>query len=143
MSDSVNWLVRREVVGIRQLAKRPQRPAVKPWRTRLASGLAKRGGRVSLISCKQPHLPAEKHRDIACVIKSSLRSIPCPKRHCMKIPALSRRLVAFSILLTALSLQAAVQLASPFGDHMVLQQGRPVPVWGTAAAGETVTVEFA
>lgn len=38
---------------------------------------------------------------------------------------------------------AAVQLASPFGQHMVLQQGRSVPVWGNAAAGETITVEFA
>lgn len=39
--------------------------------------------------------------------------------------------------------RATVQLASPFADHMVLQQGQPVPVWGTADAGETVTVEFA
>jgi sialate O-acetylesterase len=38
---------------------------------------------------------------------------------------------------------AAVSLASPFGDHMVLQQGQPVPVWGTAAAGEAIVVEFA
>lgn len=45
------------------------------------------------------------------------------------------------LALTA-SLHAAVQLASPFGDHMVLQQGRPVPVWGTAAPGEQVTVAF-
>ncbi len=46
-------------------------------------------------------------------------------------------------LLVATPLAAAIQLASPFGDHMVLQQGRPVPVWGTAAPGEKVTVEFA
>lgn len=38
---------------------------------------------------------------------------------------------------------ATVSLASPFGDHMVLQQGRSVPVWGTAAPGETIVVEFA
>ena len=43
---------------------------------------------------------------------------------------------------TAIS-NAAVQLASPFGEHMVLQQGRRVPVWGTASAGEKVSVEFA
>ena len=30
-----------------------------------------------------------------------------------------------------------------FGDNAVLQQGRRVPVWGTAAEGETVTVFFA
>lgn len=38
---------------------------------------------------------------------------------------------------------AAVQLASPFGDHMVLQRERQVPVWGRGTPGETVTVEFA
>jgi sialate O-acetylesterase len=47
------------------------------------------------------------------------------------------------LLLATGPLPAAVQLASPFGDHMVLQQGQPVPVWGTAAPGEKVTVEFA
>lgn len=30
-----------------------------------------------------------------------------------------------------------------FGDHMVLQREMNVPVWGWAAPGETVTVEFA
>ena len=38
---------------------------------------------------------------------------------------------------------AEVKLASPFTDHMVLQREMSVPVWGTAAVGETVTVEFA
>lgn len=33
--------------------------------------------------------------------------------------------------------------ASVFGDHMVLQRGMLVPVWGTAEAGSTVTVRFA
>ena len=36
-----------------------------------------------------------------------------------------------------------VKLASPFADGMVLQRGTAVPVWGTADAGEDVTVEFA
>jgi sialate O-acetylesterase len=39
-------------------------------------------------------------------------------------------------------LQANVSLASPFSDHMVLQRGMAVPVWGTAANGELVTVTF-
>ena len=38
---------------------------------------------------------------------------------------------------------AAVRLASPFTDHMVLQCDAKIPVWGTADAGEEVTVEFA
>jgi len=39
--------------------------------------------------------------------------------------------------------RAEVHLASPFTSHMVLQRDMKVPVWGTADAGETVTVEFA
>ncbi len=37
---------------------------------------------------------------------------------------------------------ADVRLARIFGDHMVLQRGKPVPIWGTAEPGEKVTVEF-
>src|SRR5262245_45646317 len=35
-----------------------------------------------------------------------------------------------------------VKPASLFTDNMVLQQGQPVPVWGTAEPGEEVTVTF-
>ena len=37
---------------------------------------------------------------------------------------------------------AALSLASPFSDHAVLQAGKPIPVWGTAEAGATVTVSL-
>ena len=40
-------------------------------------------------------------------------------------------------------LLAAVSLASPFGDGMVLQRERPVPVWGWAEPGTKVVVSFA
>lgn len=44
-------------------------------------------------------------------------------------------------LVTAGSAAAAqLQLAGVFGDHMVLQRGAPIPVWGQAAAGEVVRV---
>jgi sialate O-acetylesterase len=39
--------------------------------------------------------------------------------------------------------RAAVTLAPVFSDHMVLQREKEVPVWGTATAGEKVTVEYA
>jgi len=39
--------------------------------------------------------------------------------------------------------QATVKLATLFQDDMVLQQGMEVPVWGTAAPGEQVTVTIA
>ena len=37
---------------------------------------------------------------------------------------------------------ADVKLAGVFTEHMVLQQGIPAPVWGTAAPGEQVTVTW-
>ena len=37
---------------------------------------------------------------------------------------------------------ANVEMPTLFSDHMVLQQGIEVPVWGTADDGEDVTVEF-
>jgi hypothetical protein len=39
---------------------------------------------------------------------------------------------------------AAIRLASPFGEHMVLQQGVPVPIWGTGCpGGDNVNVSIA
>lgn len=37
---------------------------------------------------------------------------------------------------------AEVRLAHIFSDHMVLQRGLPVPVWGWADPGEMITVSF-
>jgi sialate O-acetylesterase len=39
-------------------------------------------------------------------------------------------------LISAGGATAEVSLPSLFSDHMVLQQGLPVPVWGWAAPGE-------
>jgi len=47
------------------------------------------------------------------------------------------------LLLSASLVRAEVTLASPFTSHMVLQREMKLPVWGTAAPGEKVTVEFA
>jgi len=40
-------------------------------------------------------------------------------------------------------LAAPLKIATPFGDGMVLQRERPVPVWGKAAGGAAVEVSFA
>jgi len=48
-----------------------------------------------------------------------------------------------SLLLLASGLHAEVKLSKVFTPHMVLQRGMAVPVWGTAAPGEKVTVAFA
>ena len=55
--------------------------------------------------------------------------------------------VSHSILMTALGLAgtaafANVSLSAPFGEHMVLQRGAPAPIWGKAAANESLTVAF-
>jgi len=50
--------------------------------------------------------------------------------------------IAGLLLAQVLNSIAGIKPASPFTDHAVLQQQMPVPVWGTATAGEKVTVEF-
>ncbi len=53
--------------------------------------------------------------------------------------------IAMAALLTLFSageLWADIKLPAIFGDHMVLQRGQKVPVWGTADAGEKVTVSI-
>jgi len=46
----------------------------------------------------------------------------------------------FLLTLGLVSGRAEVKLPGIFGDHMVLQRGTSVPVWGTAAPDEAVTV---
>ena len=55
---------------------------------------------------------------------------------------MKRTVFSLSAVASAVAL-AGVELGTPFADNMVLQRGRPVPVWGTADAGEQVTVSFA
>ena len=47
-----------------------------------------------------------------------------------------------SLILAAFTLHGAVKLPAVISDHMVLQQGMPVRVWGSASPGESVRVEF-
>jgi sialate O-acetylesterase len=56
-------------------------------------------------------------------------------------PAL--RLCLPAILVTATALLADVRTPTVFGPNMVFQQGRALPVWGWAEAGEKVTVALA
>lgn len=55
-------------------------------------------------------------------------------------PALVSLTLAF---LTGAGVRAEVALAPLFTDQAVLQRDKPVPVWGTGAKGEKVTVTFA
>jgi len=53
-----------------------------------------------------------------------------------------RILKTLGLLAVACALNAAVKLPALISDHMVLQQGMPVRIWGMADPGETVKVEF-
>ena len=55
-----------------------------------------------------------------------------------------KKIITSTVLLcSALSVHADVTLNGVFTDHMILQRDMPVPVYGTAEAGEKVTVTFA
>ena len=56
------------------------------------------------------------------------------------------RITGLAVTAFALAVSTAaakVEPATPFSDNMVLQRERPVPVWGKAAPGECVVVDFA
>lgn len=53
------------------------------------------------------------------------------------------RLISAPLAFAFFQLSATIIPAPLFQDYAVLQQGKPVPVWGTADAGEKVTVSFA
>ena len=54
--------------------------------------------------------------------------------------------IIFSFLMICLfcftNSSAQIVLPKILGNGMVLQRNQPVPIWGTATAGEKVTVKF-
>jgi sialate O-acetylesterase len=56
-----------------------------------------------------------------------------------------KKIASLTILLLAMVSVAGAEVKMPamFADHMVLQRDMAVPIWGTAAPGEKVTVELA
>lgn len=50
--------------------------------------------------------------------------------------------VAIALVIVCGPRTQGVDVAAVFSDHAVLQRDRPVPVWGTGIAGQTVTVSF-
>lgn len=59
---------------------------------------------------------------------------------------MSRFLIRLSLLVlfsVPFGTDADWAVLGPYSDHMVLQQGAPTPVWGTAEPGTEVTVSFA
>lgn len=56
---------------------------------------------------------------------------------------MKKLILFFGLLMGSAACFAELKVADVFSDHMVLQREKPVPVWGTADAGATVTIEFA
>lgn len=54
----------------------------------------------------------------------------------------SRFCIGLFVLMAAGSALAEVELASPFTSRVGVRRDAKVPVWGTAATGERVAVEF-
>lgn len=52
-------------------------------------------------------------------------------------------ILGFLSLTTAINANAAITLPRIIGHDMVLQASQQVPIWGTASAGELITVRFA
>src|ERR1043166_8768915 len=50
--------------------------------------------------------------------------------------------LALLVACSAFSLRAELRLHNLFTDHMVLQRGTTVPIWGWADDGDKITVEF-
>lgn len=51
-------------------------------------------------------------------------------------------LLTITFFLLSAQLKAEIVLPRIFGHNMVLQQGKPLAIWGKASAGETVTIQF-
>jgi len=54
-----------------------------------------------------------------------------------------KQMAGVVMMMSAMVAGAQVKMPALFSDHMVLQGGQPVPVWGMAAPGAVVTVAFA
>ncbi len=54
--------------------------------------------------------------------------------------SLNKRILIMSVLLMPFAAAGSVTLNELFTDHMVLQRDMPLPVWGTAAPGEPITI---
>ncbi|HEY2573667.1 MAG TPA: sialate O-acetylesterase, partial [Verrucomicrobiaceae bacterium] len=55
---------------------------------------------------------------------------------------MKRLITALCFAITAAAVHADVKLPALFSDHIVLQRGKPVAIWGWADPGEEVTVKF-
>ena len=62
---------------------------------------------------------------------------------CNKLAGIAYVLILSMVSTVVSGAPTSLAPSKTFGDHMVLQREMPVPVWGEAAPGKTVTVSFA
>src|SRR4051812_47926787 len=55
---------------------------------------------------------------------------------------MNRLITALCFIAAAAGVHADVKLPALFSDHIILQRGKPVALWGWADPGEEVTVKF-
>ena len=61
---------------------------------------------------------------------------------CKKLKAMKKQFLFFVFMVLALSVEAKVQLPQLFQSGMVLQRGKPIPVWGKADPQEKVIIRW-
>jgi sialate O-acetylesterase len=61
----------------------------------------------------------------------------------MRLPSLSAAIVVLAAAAGPARGESALSLGPLFQDHAVFQRDSPVPIWGTAGAGDEVTLAFA
>ena len=72
-------------------------------------------------------------------MKSSLMHVKC---HCAAVGCCLIFLITLAVLGSPIAAQAEIRLPHVFGSHMVLQQEKPITIWGWANPGETVKVQL-
>ncbi len=97
--------------------------------------------RLGMYRCEATIIGPSRRSSRKCASSRGAVSSPRPSR----APRGTGMLRSFSIsmtlaagLLSASAAMAEVKVAALIGDHMVVQQSRPVHLWGTASAGESV-----
>lgn len=70
------------------------------------------------------------------------RLLGSPYSSCFLRPRKTVGMLALAVWLLGLPADADVRLPGLFTDHLVLQRGKPLPVWGWADPGERVIVHF-
>ena len=51
-------------------------------------------------------------------------------------------IILLAIICVSLSVNAEIRLPQLFQSGMVMQRGKPIPVWGWADKGEQITITF-